>query len=78
VNPNFHGDLTLVDCETGAAKEITISKSLIEAYKREHDKYCDELSSYCSSKAIPYFRTHTQIPFDELVLKIFRVGGFLR
>lgn len=78
VNPNFHGDLTLVDCETGAAKEITVSKSLIEAYKREHDKYCGELSDYCSSKGIPYFRTHTQIPFDELVLKIFRIGGFLR
>lgn len=78
VNPNFHGDLTLVDCETGAAKEITVSKSLIDAYKREHDKYCQELSDYCSSKAIPYFRTHTQVAFDELVLKIFRVGGFLR
>lgn len=78
VAPNFHGDLTLVDCETGAAKEITVSKSLIEAYKREHDKYCGELSDYCSSKGIPYFRTHTQIPFDELVLKIFRIGGFLR
>lgn len=78
VNPNFHGDLTLVDCETGAAKEITVSKSLLDAYKREHDKYCDELSNYCSSKGIPYFRTHTQIAFDELVLRIFRVGGFLR
>ena len=78
VNPNFHGDLTLVDCETGASKEITISKALIEAYKREHDKYCDELSNYCSSKGIPYFRTHTQIAFDELILKIFRIGGFLR
>jgi uncharacterized protein (DUF58 family) len=78
VNPNFHGDLTLVDCETGSSKEITVSKTLLDAYKREHDKYCDELSNYCSSKGIPYFRTHTQIAFDELVLKIFRVGGFLR
>ncbi len=78
VNPNFHGDLTLVDCETGEAKEITVSKSLLDAYKREHDKYCDELSNYCSSKGIPYFRTHTQIAFDELVLRIFRIGGFLR
>lgn len=78
VSPNFHGDLTLVDCETGIAKEVTVSKALIEAYKREHEKYCGELSDYCSSKAIPYFRTHTQIAFDELILKIFRLGGFLR
>lgn len=78
VHPNFQGDLTLVDCETGEAKEITVSKSLIEAYQREHEKFCDELSTFCSSKGIPYFRTHTQIPFDELILKIFRMGGFLR
>ncbi len=77
-NPQFHGDLTLIDCETGLEKEVTISKGLLEAYRREHAKYCDELSAYCTQRAFPYFRTHTQVPFDELVLKIFRIGGFLR
>jgi len=78
VSPNFHGDLTLVDCETGYTKEVTVSNALIKAYKREHEKYCAELSDFCSSKNIPYFRTHTQVPFDELVLRIFRLGGFLK
>ncbi len=77
-NPQFHGDLTLVDCETGTSKEVTISRSLLEQYKHEHEKYCGELSDFCTSRAIPYFRTHTQIPFDDLVLRIFRLGGFLR
>ncbi|MBA3539426.1 MAG: DUF58 domain-containing protein [Deltaproteobacteria bacterium] len=76
--PNLHGDLALVDCETGDTKEVTISKSLLEAYMREHEKYCQELDDYCSKRAMPFFRTHTGIPFDELVLKIFRSGGFLR
>jgi uncharacterized protein (DUF58 family) len=77
-NPSLHGDLVIVDCETGEAKEVTVSRSLIEAYKREHEKYCAELGDYCTARAIPYFRTHTGVPFDELVLKIFRAGGFLR
>jgi uncharacterized protein (DUF58 family) len=76
--PNLHGDLALVDCETGDTKEVTISKSLLEAYTREHEKYCQELEAYCTKYAMPFFRTHTTIPFDELVLKIFRSGGFLR
>jgi uncharacterized protein (DUF58 family) len=76
--PTLHGDLTLVDCETGESKEVTISKSLLEAYRREHERFCAELSDFCTSRAIPYFRTHTQVPFDELVLRIFRQGGFLR
>ncbi len=76
--PTLHGDLTLVDCETGDTKEVTISKSLLEAYTAEHEKYCKELEAYCTKYAMPFFRTHTSIPFDELVLKIFRSGGFLR
>lgn len=78
VNPTFHGDLTLVDCETGEAKEVTVSRSMLEQYRIEHAKYCDELSDFCTARAIPYFRTHTGVSFDELVLRIFRIGGFLR
>jgi len=77
-NPALHGDLALVDCETGELKEVTITRSLLEAYKREHDKYMGELRDFCTKRAIPYFRTHTKMPFDELVLTIFRQGGFLR
>jgi uncharacterized protein (DUF58 family) len=77
-SPKLHGDLALVDCETGDMKEVTVSKSLLEAYEREHEKYCKELETYCTKYALPFFRTHTAIPFDELVLKIFRAGGFLR
>jgi uncharacterized protein (DUF58 family) len=77
-NPPLHGDLTLVDCETGELKEVTISASLLDAYKREHERYCQELDQFCTARAIPFFRTHTGVPFDDLVLRIFRAGGFLK
>ncbi len=77
-SPNLHGDLSLVDCETGEAKDVTVSRALLDAYKREHEKYCKDLELFCTARAVPFFRTHTGITFDELVLKIFRSGGFLR
>jgi uncharacterized protein (DUF58 family) len=77
-DPPLHGDLALVDCETGDTREVTVSRSLLESYKRAHEEYCKELEAYCTKYAMPFFRTHTAIPFDELVLKIFRSGGFLR
>ncbi len=76
--PNLHGDLALVDCETGELREVTVSKALLDAYTREHEKYCKELEDFCTQRAVPFFRTHTGLPFDELVLRIFRSGGFLR
>jgi uncharacterized protein (DUF58 family) len=38
--PNLPGDLALVDCETGDLREVTVSKALLDAYKRVHEKYC--------------------------------------
>jgi uncharacterized protein (DUF58 family) len=73
-----HGDLTLIDCETGEEREVTISRALLEQYSREHQRFCSELNQYCTQRAFPYFKTHTQIPFDDLILRIFRTGGFLR
>ncbi|RMH40266.1 MAG: DUF58 domain-containing protein [Deltaproteobacteria bacterium] len=73
-----HGDLTLVDCETGDEREVTVSRSLLEQYAREHERYCAALNHYCTQRAFPYFRTHTGVPFDDLILRIFREGGFLR
>ncbi|MBI4511366.1 MAG: DUF58 domain-containing protein [Deltaproteobacteria bacterium] len=77
-NPALFGDLTLIDCETGEQKEVTISHRLLEEYKREHERYCHELEEFCTRRAVPFFRTHTGVPFDELVLRIFRQGGFLK
>jgi uncharacterized protein (DUF58 family) len=77
-NPPLHGDLTLVDCETGEPKEVTVSASLLAAYKKEHERYCRELEQFCTSRALPFFRTTTNVPFDDLVLTIFRRGGFLK
>jgi uncharacterized protein (DUF58 family) len=77
-NPPLHGDLTLVDCETGELREVTISSALLDTYKREHERYCAELDQFCTSRAMPFFRTDTTLPFDELVLRIFRKGGFIK
>jgi len=76
--PRLKGDLQLIDCESGEVREITVSPGLLEAYTREHEKYCTELADYCAAKQVGFFRADTQVPFDDLVLRIFRKGGFLR
>jgi uncharacterized protein (DUF58 family) len=76
--PNLHGDLALVDCETGELREVTVSKALLDQYTKEHERYCKQIEDFCTARAVPFFRTHTAIPFDDLVLQIFRSGGFLR
>jgi hypothetical protein len=33
---------------------------------------------FCASRQVSYFRADVATPFDELILRVFRRGGFLR
>lgn len=76
--PKLKGDLQLIDCETGEIREITVSARMLQLYAEEHERYCKELEEHCVTKQVPLFRADTRTPFDELILNIFRRGGFLR
>ena len=77
LNPRINGEMQLVDCETGEVKEITITEAMIKRYREVWLEYCEELEEYCRKRDILYFRAPVQLEFDELVLRVFRAGGFL-
>ncbi|MBH22918.1 MAG: DUF58 domain-containing protein [Myxococcales bacterium] len=78
LNPALRGDLQLVDCETGAIRDVTVTAALLERYREAFFEYCDELEEFCVKRRLLYFRAPVQEPFDELVLRVFRAGGFLK
>lgn len=78
LNPDFRGDLQLVDCETGEVADITVTSAMKKEYIRAFEAWSEELEEYCVKRDILYFQAPIQIPFDELVLRIFRAGGFLK
>jgi len=75
---NFRGDLQLVDCETGEIAEVTVTAGMMREYRKAFEAYCDQLEDYCVKRQILYFRAPIQIPFDDLILRVFRAGGFLK
>jgi uncharacterized protein (DUF58 family) len=75
--PRLRGDVEIVDVETGELREVTVSEKVLAQFAAAHEQWCAALQSYCSSRGIGYFRADTAIAFDELVLRIFRAGGFL-
>lgn len=77
-NTGVRGDVKLVDCEGTASRDVTLSPSVLKAYAEAHERFCQHLEQKCRSRGIPYFRATTDVEFDELVLRIFRLGGVLR
>ena len=76
-NPELLGDYHLVDVETDELRPVTINESHLKHYKALFQKYCDDLDRYCIQREIGLVRTTTQSPFEELILRIFRMGGFV-
>ncbi len=76
--PKLFGDVLLYDCETGDEREVTVTAKVLDRFKEIHREYTQEIERFCATRQVPYTRADVNIPFDELILRVFRRGGFLR
>lgn len=75
---SIQGELELVDCETQEVRHVTVTPAMVRAYAKVFEEFCEELETYCSKRQILYFRAPIQESFEDLVLRIFQAGGFLK
>jgi uncharacterized protein (DUF58 family) len=78
VDTGLRGDVTLVDVEGDSSRDVTLSAALLKAYAEAHERFCTTLEHKCRARGMPFFRASIDEPFDDLVLRIFRLGGVLR
>ncbi len=76
--PDLKGDVCVYDCETGEEREVTVTAKVLERFGQAYEEYLEEAQRFCTSRQVSYFRADVTIPFDELILRVFRRGGFLR
>ena len=78
IEPTLGGDLRLKDIEDGDRAEVTISKPLLNQYKKNLAAYCDSLRQFCARRDVVHLLTPSDTPMDTLVLDILRRRGLLR
>ncbi len=76
--PALRGDVHVYDCETGDEREVTVTDALLARMEQAYRDYLLEVEQFCAKNQVPYFAADIGVPFDELVLRVFRRGGFLR
>ncbi len=76
--PALRGDVRVYDCETGEEREVTVTAKVLERYGAAFEEYLEEAKRFCTARQVSYFRADVNVPFDELILRVFRRGGFLR
>lgn len=70
--PDLAGDLRLVDVEDADVSEVTVSRALVEQYKRNLAAYCSDLREFCVRRGATYLLTDSAQPVDRLVLQQLR------
>lgn len=76
--PELRGDVRIVDCESGEGREVTVTPKVLESLERSYGEYRSGIERFCASRQVSYFAAGVDESFDELVLRVFRRGGFLR
>jgi uncharacterized protein (DUF58 family) len=78
LRPPVSGDLRLTECETGEICEITATEDLLARYHEQVDAFLRDLEAFCLRRGIGSAITTTDIPFEDLVLRVLRDGVMLK
>ena len=77
-DPHLLGDLELCDVETGVSKKVTVTERSLQQYRRAFGSFLQSVESYCRTYGLGCTRTSTEVPFDELILRMMRTAGTVR
>ncbi|HTB74745.1 MAG TPA: DUF58 domain-containing protein [Polyangiaceae bacterium] len=76
--PRLQGDVLVYDCETGDEREVTVTAKVLERFAEAHAEYVAGIEHFCATRQVPYVAASVDVPFEEMILRVFRRGGFLR
>lgn len=76
-NPQFLGDIELEEVETGVRRKLTVTERKLREYHELFQSFLGDIDQYCRSYSLSNTRSTTDVPFDELILRMMRAAGGL-
>ena len=78
LSPDATGDLRLQESETGSTLEVTANENLLRRYREEITAFNDALQTFCLRRGVAFARVTTDVPFEDVVLRVLRDGVMIR
>lgn len=75
--PALHGDLELLDAETGDAREVTVTPLLLKRYAQAHERYLERVRKFCGEKHVGLHSLPTSLPPEDAILRMLRRGDLV-
>jgi uncharacterized protein (DUF58 family) len=74
-NPRLLGDAELIDMETDTVRMVTITEKMARRYQQLFQQHQQSVREYCTNYGLSCTQSPSQVPFDELVLRMMRVSA---
>lgn len=78
LEPSMTGDFKLVDVEDGSIREVSISNSLLKAYKKNLDDYTGNLRKFCLRYGMNYVLAPGDMAAEDVVGRMLRASGVVK
>lgn len=78
LDPEFSGDLKLLDSESNGEVEITADFDLLQRYKENLASWQSELDIFCTKRGMRYIPLDTSISLQELLFNLLRRQSVLK
>ncbi len=78
LNPAATGDLRLLESESDIALEVTADAGLLARYQEEMQRFTSGLSEHCRRRGMSYIHASTEVPFEDVALRVLRNGLILK
>jgi uncharacterized protein (DUF58 family) len=78
LEPTLFGDLKLVDAEDGSIREISVTDSLLRAYKKNVENYTGNLRAFCLRYGMNYMLVSNDTPLEVVVTRMLRSTGVVK
>lgn len=76
--PELPDEVLLVDSEDGTSERVRVSPAVLAAYEEVFQQHSKQVESQCSKYGWGYALAMTDVPFEDLILQVFRQDRFLR
>ena len=74
-NPTFLGDIELDEVETGQRRKLTVTERKLKQYRQLFGEFLTAIETYCRTYSLSCTRSTTDLPFDELIMRMMRASG---
>ncbi|HEX7125968.1 MAG TPA: DUF58 domain-containing protein [Thermodesulfobacteriota bacterium] len=78
IDPPEIGDVRLIDAETGAAEDVTLSRDRIAGYRDRIARHHAEVEAFAYAHGIGYARVSTATPLEDVLFRNLMQGRLLR